>query len=176
MAIILKEDLAKFGYDSKKTFNCPSISLATQLKPNISTNFWQSLLFFYPCFFYWLIFFEKINSFLKIQNLISQIKKEVPKGLSWICPMRAYLKLYHVFLLFKLSVGYRKVRYRKLTRLTPSMIQWTYNHNTLHCIQSLQPQCPQMWNIIKGLKLASKGIYKCNNLGPKALHYWSPTI
>jgi hypothetical protein len=48
MAIIFKEDLAKSGYESKKTFICPSISLATHLKPNISTNFWQSLLFFYP--------------------------------------------------------------------------------------------------------------------------------
>ncbi len=47
MAIIFEEDLAKSGYESKKTFICPSISLATHLKPNISTNFWQSLLFFY---------------------------------------------------------------------------------------------------------------------------------
>jgi hypothetical protein len=28
-----------------------------------------------------------------------------------------------------------------------------------------------MFHIIKGLKLASKGLYKCNNLGPKALDY-----
>jgi len=46
VAIILKEDLAKFGYESKKAFNCPSMSLAPHLKPNVSTNFWQLLLFF----------------------------------------------------------------------------------------------------------------------------------
>jgi len=46
VAIILKDNLAKSGYESKKTFNCPSICLATHLKPNIGTNFWQSLLFF----------------------------------------------------------------------------------------------------------------------------------
>ncbi len=51
------------------------------------------------------------------------------------------------------------------------MVQWAYNHNTLHRIQNLQPQCPQMRNIIKGLKPAGKGLYNCNNLGPKALNY-----
>ncbi len=51
VAIILKKDLAKSGYESKKTFNCPSISLATHLKSNIVTKFLQSLLFSYPRFF-----------------------------------------------------------------------------------------------------------------------------
>jgi hypothetical protein len=51
------------------------------------------------------------------------------------------------------------------------MVQWAYNHNTLHCIQSLQAQCTQMWNIIKELKPTGQGLYKCNNLGPKALSY-----